>query len=85
MLACEESKAETVAQLKKEGRFKGTELLDVMVFREKSPKLKNAVSYTFWLCLPGIQGGRKWFDRLLSTLGPGATKSQARVSGFCCS
>ena len=21
----------------------------------------------FWLCVPGIQGGRKWFDRLLST------------------
>jgi len=56
-----------VALLKKEGRFKGTEMLHCMVFREKPPKLKNAVPRPFWLCVPGIQGGRKWFDRLLST------------------
>jgi len=44
-------------------------MLHDMVFREKSPKLKNAVLRPFWLCLPGIQEGRKWFDRLLSILG----------------
>ena len=43
-----------VAQLEKEGRFKGTKVLHGMVFREKSPKLKNAVPRPIWLCLPGM-------------------------------
>jgi len=72
MLACEESKAEIVAQLKKEGRFKGTELLDVMVLKAPSSRtqcrtLFGSVSQGFkeganglTACyLPWVQGQRK--------------------------
>jgi len=36
-----------IAPLKKDGRFKGTGVLHGMVFREKTPKLKNAVPRPF--------------------------------------
>ena len=45
------------------------EVLYGMVFREKSPQPQGKVPRPFWLCLPGLDGSRAWFDRLLTTIG----------------
>ena len=57
------------APLSRNRRFKGEQMLHGMVFREKSPKNSSAVPRPFWMCVRGIRGDRRWFDRLLSTLG----------------
>jgi len=54
-----------VAPLKKEGRFKGTVWYG---FSWEKPQTQDAVPRPFWLCLPGIQGGREWHRKNPSQL-----------------
>jgi len=55
--------------LSRDGRFKGEQMLHGMVFREKSPKNSSAIPRPFWMCVRGIRGDRRWFNRQLLTLG----------------